>query len=554
MSRRLPDSKPSAATQAADIAPARLHSVLAAGLNRVSIDAKAKQTAKKSPKDALKPSFKSDKDSISVFEKAVQVALRKSITTEAEIEIISECFEFMETFLPSNGSLDCTATIASVTAVRYLDHSGLIPPDFDTEDFYAVAKLYVSYTTFKSEDSSQTAIDAFFGDKDLGQNKRAVLNDVDTRTLLTSYFQDLRNFVTEAKAGNYGPAKELIKQSLPVLVDLAYRMASNHAGSAQRLDEDLDGLYTALQQGAKLATPWLPSVGQAASLLPRSLLAPVVGWFDYKVKVLETFSEGVKAEFWDRYYAYANIIFLRDVRGGLARHAVVGSSTTLKAATQNWLDWSLRQLWVMDRVFLASNPLARIGYNLLLIMARAVIQSKFYEVKSIARYVSLNSRKEAAVWKKELDTAADLKRQLTPVDRQTLKRLTGTALFEWRAAHMKLSDFVKKKPKPSTVAQAIGIPFSPMLLAQSGIFAFRTQRWRSQINESRQDLDKAIEKMRKVQTDYFDENDENDANTLLEAATRVQNNILEEGLIFSDGEGDGEDDADPAWNAIFGTG
>ena len=133
--------------------PSRLETVLAAGLQQLAID-KAATAPKQAvvPRRPLGPSkgiVKQDRKAKDALEQAIKT-LQSGVTIDTEAAAVAECFEFMDTFLPADGSFESTVVLLSLGVVRYLEQNGIAEAPLSSQ-FYEAASLYLAYLTVAAD-------------------------------------------------------------------------------------------------------------------------------------------------------------------------------------------------------------------------------------------------------------------------------------------------------------------------------------------------------------------------------------------------------------------
>lgn len=483
----------------------RLSAVLAAGIEQVSIDAKAKQLDRKlaranKPKleGVTKPQRIKTPDSViqDVIEQALKQAQAKEVTMEQELPVLIDCFEFVGSFLPCNYSSEGASVIACLGAVRYFEHTGICASDL-AGYFYVASNTYLAYLQIKddlpSSASRPVATGSLFDDATRGQIRRQVFADQSITTLMMDYFGDLRNFIEYVNAGDWAKVREVVYLMLPSLLNTVFAMGGYLPGSvpgAAMLSE-LNANYSRVSSQGNVAT--VASMFATGNWFPRGAWASQASNIFRVGNAAGATASRLGGALWD-------IVSTRNIGGGLA--SIVMGGENGGRVMSNFQELVLIA-WRYDTIFL-SGPIGRICFNLAAILTRALTQATLYQIDSVKKYITVNSREEAGEWGAELQKAADLKVGLTPAVKAQRKRLVQAQVEKWRDNHKPLAKRIKKRRIPRVrrddlIGRIVNMAGEAQAAAE---VAFQLTVWKAGVRAFVDNVDEAVTEMNALQTAY----------------------------------------------------
>lgn len=482
----------------------RLSLVLAAGLEHASINAStSKRDEKMSGNNTLKlkgvtkpPRNKSsDLTNQDVIEQAVKQLQADTATVEMELAFMSDCFSFMDSFLPCDGSMESSVTIMSLGAVRYCQHKGLVDPEF-ADKFYECADTYLSYLFIAFNLPSETPratmdMSALFDDPQRGQRQRTVYANQPFSALLSEYWKGLREFNDNVGRGRWAGVKEVLTILLPIIGNLIFLLSQYSSHGSMFSSDVLNQLNTHFQEAQNLVGGVAAYIPWWAGFLPR------MGYISYASERY-LLSKSGSSTWTDMAVGLKDIFYNWEFRRG-AGEIALGEVP----AVETYGAWLLRARWMQD---MNMYPAGRVLFNLALLFNRGITQATLYQFESIKKYIDVNSIKEAEKWERELARAADLQAGLDANEKNARKESAEEAVEAWKEAREDLKETIKdsKKVDPSTLA--LRLPFMPELgiveLVRARNFVAYHKYWRRNITEHMAAMDAAITTMTNIQSNY----------------------------------------------------
>lgn len=497
-----------------------LEYVLAVGLSIESIDAKAKTLQRKlenaelkkgkgitKPKSGLTPTLENLVKNV--------VDSKTTVTLQDELRVMTDVFEFIDNFLPCTYSPESEALIMCVGACRYFEHNSLMDTDF-AMSFYDAAYLFLGYLEGGDDLLRGAPIGTIFDDKQRGQARREIYNDVTARELFYAYFSDLTNFIQYVRAGEWEAAKEGIILLVPSLVNAAFHlvgMLPAEWGPANDVLGNLNRQFKVQQR----SDPAFFIAGMARR---------------------QTWVEN--AEWWQQLYrrggaaasdlkdAIAAAVFQRKFSG------VADIAMATPIPVEGVLETLLRVLWRYDMM---AGPLGRIAMNLSFVLLRASHQVALFQTDSVKQYIQLNEVRNTRMWKYELDKAADMQVGLAADEKRKRKKTTDQALKEFIKSHKSLSEqFYKKYDEQPNVSLLGRMVNRGVSVAKTYVDAMAFKRWRSGIKKKIASVDKQIAVLKAIQLNYTDQE-------MKDAKEAVENELVN-GIADEDGSSDDDDERD----------
>lgn len=470
----------------------RLTEVLAVGLQQVSINAKIKQLDKKLLQDGVKPGQGIKKNE--GLNEALKRAQANTTTFQQDVDILTDCLDFIDAYTPSDGSLESQNMLMCIGTVRCLQHYGICDEAF-AQDFFQAADTFLAYLVIADELPSATAARAasimkptptaaLFNEQRV-QIRRTVFANAAMSTLIGEYFGNLRNIVQYVNAGEWPRVREALITILPAMTNMVFQMMS-YIPAGMGLGNDV--LRELSTNFANAAATW----GRLPLAFGFGLRE---GWRETAIRNYDYYRYGWSA-LGEMSRPLWSFLVERDVRAA-GRH--VGSILTGGLGSPvGVVEGVLKQLWIIDNM---TNPIRKISAFLALILFRAASQANLYQIKNVEKYIEVNSIKEGRRWKNELIRAAHMQGLGAQV-KAARRKLYKKALKEWRIAHKALRLAMRNKPRlhTSLVTAAIN-PVSEV--SAVAYFLVEYQAWRNQVNDGTKKLDEAVTTMINLQSKYY---------------------------------------------------
>ena len=509
--RRTPTAAPAAA---APQQTSRLNEVLKLGLQNMTIDTRSSQAAtvkQLRSRTGLEKTIKKEKaqpENIERLKQMVEALEREQgkVSFKENADVVEDCFEYIDSYVPCTVSTESIVLVISVGVVRLFEHNGLCNPKFCGE-FYLAANTFLAQLDIMDELSfendsprgksgASTGVN-LFSDPQQGQARREVFADASLAEGMSSYFTAILNFKAMVQQRKVKEATEALIDFLVPLIQVSLRLGESLPIGFDPFANDILRRLSDAYGRARGVEPWLLSD------------------FEKRAMWVEAASKQVSSR------SYAGGLFksvggavLKLFSGDLSGVREIQFPTATSALAESNLEKGLRYLWKFEMM---SNPTKRIAFDLFFIVSRAFCQVTLYNVKSIETFAKLNNYKEALKWKKELDKAAKLTPGISRQEKNRRKTDTKRVAVRWSAAYKTLKKEIFKRPG-GRKAKKFKFPrnwssltdLTSLFTAGDNVPLVRNvkiQIWRAKLKPKLEEFDQAIKQMRKLQTDYYDDNE-----------------------------------------------